>query len=102
MERRRETEVGAAVQAGYCISSLEAPAQRQLAAARLRRNTGNSLHWSLDVTFREDRGRARKDHGPRNMAALRQNSRNLLKRETSLKTGVRVNGSRPAGGRTAS
>ncbi len=76
-------------QDGYCISSPEAPVQRQLAATRGHRGTGNSLRWSLDVTFREGRSRARKDHGPRNMAALKQVSRNLLKRETGLKAGIR-------------
>ena len=30
----------------------------------------NSLHWSLGVTFKEDRWRIRKDHGPRNVATL--------------------------------
>ena len=42
----------------------------------------------LDVTFREDQSRVRKDHGPQNMATLRQISHNLLKRETSLKAGI--------------
>ncbi len=87
-ERRRERKAGATVQAGYCISSLETPVQRQLVATRGCRRTGNPLRWSLDVTFREGRSLARKDHGPRNMAALRQISRNLLKRETSLKAGI--------------
>ena len=48
----------------------------------------NSLHWSLDVTFGEDRCRIRKDHAPQNMATLRQVSHNLLKNETSLKVGI--------------
>ena len=49
---------------------------------------GNSLRWSLDVAFGEDQCRVRKDNGPQNMAALRQISHNLLKRETSLKAGI--------------
>ena len=88
VECRRETEAGATVQARYCISSLEASAQRQLAAARYYWSIENSLHWSLDVAFREDQSRVRKDHGPRNMATLRQIAHNLLKRETSLKVGI--------------
>ena len=46
-------------------------------------------HWSLDVTFREDQSRIRLDNSPQNMATLRQIAHNLLKRETSLKVGIR-------------
>ena len=88
VECRRETEDGATVQARYYISSLEASAHRQLAAVRAHWSIENSLHWSLDVTFREDQSRIRKDSAPQNMATLRQISHNLLKRETSLKVGI--------------
>ena len=88
VECRRETAAGTTVQARYYISSLEASAQRQLAATRGHWSIENSLHWSMDVTFREDHCRVRKDHGPQNMAALRQISHNLLRRETSLKVGI--------------
>ena len=72
----------------YYISSLEAPAQRLLAAVRRHWGIENSLHWTLDVAFREDQCRVRKDHAPQNMALLRQISHNLLKNETSLKVGI--------------
>ena len=85
---RRETETGATAQARYYISSLDSPAERMLEAVRTHSSIENSLHWSLDVTFREDQSRVRKDHGPQNMATLRQISHNLLKRETSLKVGI--------------
>ena len=85
---RRETETGATAQARYYISSLDSPAERLLEAVRAHWSIENSLHWSLDVTFREDQSRVRKDHGPQNMATLRQISHNLLKRETSLKVGI--------------
>ena len=48
----------------------------------------NSLHWTLDVTFRENQRRVRKDHGPQNIAMLRQIGRNLLKNERTLKVGI--------------
>lgn len=96
VECRRETEVGTTVQARYYISSLEASAERQLAAARAHWSIENSLHWSMDVTFREDQSRIRKDHGQQNMATLRQVSHNLLKQETSLKVGIQ--GKRPQAG----
>ena len=82
------TRKGTTVQPRYYISSLKASAGELLAAVRAHWSIENSLHWSLDVNFREDRCWVRKEHGPQNMATLRQISRNLLKRETSLKVGI--------------
>ena len=88
VECRRETDTRTTVHARYYISSMEASAKRQLEAVRALWSIENSLHWSMDVTFREDQCRVRKDHGPQNMATLRQISHNLLKQETSLKVGI--------------
>jgi len=41
----------------------------------------NKLHWSLDVTFNEDRCRIRTDHAPANMVSLRHVALNLLRQE---------------------
>ena len=38
----------------------------------------NQLHWQLDVTFREDASRARKDHSPLNLNILRKEALRLL------------------------
>ena len=67
---------------------MEASAHRQLAAVRAHWSIENSLHWSLDVTLREDQSRIRKDNALQNMATLRQISHNLLKRESSQKVGI--------------
>ena len=84
----RETADGATVQSRYYISSLKAPAEKMLEAVRQHWSIENSLHWILDVSFREDQCRVRKDHAPQNLATLRQISHNLLEKETSVKTGV--------------
>ena len=84
----------------FTISSLDVSAERLLEAVRAHWSIENSLHWSLDVTFREDQSRVRKDHGPQNMATLRQISHNQLKRETSLKWASRANGCKQDGERT--
>ena len=40
--------------------------------ARAHRVIENALHWQLDVSFRKDAARNRKDHGPANIATLRR------------------------------
>ena len=87
-DSHRETVAGAISQPRYYISSLPAPAGQLLAAVRSHWSIENSLHWTLDVTFREDQCRVRKDHGPQNLATLRQISHNLLKNENTLKVGI--------------
>ena len=42
----------------------------------------------MDVSFREDQYRVRKDHGPHNINTLRQIRHNLLKNERTLKVGI--------------
>ena len=49
----------------------------------------NALHWSLDVGFGEDACRVRKDEGPANLACMRRIALTPLKRETSLKVGLK-------------
>ena len=49
---------------GAISAAWEAPAERQLAAARDHWSTGNLLHRSMDVTFREGQSRVRRDRGP--------------------------------------
>ncbi len=45
----------------------------------------NSLHWVLDMTFREDESRARKDCSAENFNALRHITYNIIKADTSFK-----------------
>ena len=85
---RRETGTGATVHSRYYISSLASPAERMLRAARAHWSIENSLHCGLDVTFRGDQSRMRKDRSPQNTATLRQRAHNQPKRETRLKAGI--------------
>ncbi len=87
MAGHRQTPEGSTSQPRYYISSLAASAEQLLAAVRSHWSIENSLHWTLDFTFREDQCRVRKDHGPQNMNILRQIGHNLLKNERTLKVG---------------
>ncbi len=48
----------------------------------------NSVHWILDLAFREDVCRVRKDHAPANLAVVRRIALNLLRQESSRKLGL--------------
>ena len=48
----------------------------------------NKLHWVLDMAFREDESRARKDNSAENFNILRQIALNILKSETTFKGSI--------------
>lgn len=93
--RRREGGPGAqeSVERRYYISSrtIGGPQSVEEFARAVREHWGieNRLHWVLDIAFREDECRVRKDHAPQNLATLRHLALNLLRREKSAKIGVK-------------
>jgi predicted transposase YbfD/YdcC len=74
----------------YFITSLPPSASQLLAAVRAHWQIENALHWVLDLAFRQDANRSRKDHAPQNLAILLHIALNLLKQEPSLKVGVKA------------
>lgn len=74
----------------YYLSSLPAKDARKLARAiRGHWAVENSLHWVLDVGFREDESRVREGHGAENLSTLRRIALNLLKQDTTTKLGIK-------------
>ncbi len=67
----------------FYMSSLMRSADAFVTMIRQHWDIENKLHWSLDVTFNEDRCRIRKEHAPENVAALRHVALNLLRQEHS-------------------
>ena len=50
----------------------------------------NSLHWVLDIAFREDDSRVRKDHAPENLAIMRHLALNLIRQDNTKKGGIKT------------
>jgi predicted transposase YbfD/YdcC len=73
----------------YFITSCEDDAAQILQNTRQHWHIENSLHWVLDIAFREDECRIRKGHGAQNFAILRHIALNLLKQELSAKIGIK-------------
>ena len=73
----------------FFISSAPLSAPHALHAVRTHWQIENSLHWVLDIAFREDDSRIRTNNGPQNFAVLRHIALNALKQESSVKLGIK-------------
>lgn len=78
----------ASVERRYYISSLPATAALLGKAVRAHCRIENSMHWLLDVAFRDDDCRIRTGEAAQNFAVLRRIALNLLKNDKLPKLGV--------------
>lgn len=86
-ERKLNGESSTVEQRVY-ISSIAQSAKYFLNASRSHWHIENKLHWSLDVSFREDESRLRKGDGAENFSIIRRIALNLLKKEKTEKVGI--------------
>jgi predicted transposase YbfD/YdcC len=73
----------------HYISSFDTGAEGFLEIIRGHWSVENQLHWMLDVVFREDDARARKDSSPLNLNVLRKIALAVLKRISVARLSVR-------------
>ena len=73
----------------FYLSSLPADAQLNGRAVRQHWGIENQLHWSLDVTFNEDKCRIRSLNSPQNFALVRRLALNAVNQETTLQRSLR-------------
>ena len=65
------------------ICSIKPDAKKFARAVRQHWSVENNLHWQLDVTFNEDKLRARINNAAQNLAVMRRMVLNVLKQEKS-------------------
>lgn len=85
VERERQFADKTESETSFYIGSIGDKAIDFAHAVRSHWGIENSLHWVLDVSFREDDSRIRKGAAPENFAVLRHIALNMIKKETSLK-----------------
>jgi predicted transposase YbfD/YdcC len=77
------------VETRYFITSLTGTAEEF--GNSVRNHWGiESMHWMLDVVFKEDKNHVRKDFAPQNLAVLRRIALNILKKDTSIKKSLKI------------
>ncbi len=94
VESQRTIKNETSIEHRYYIGSIENNAERFAQSVRNHWGVENGLHWQLDMSFREDESRMRKDHSAENFAVMRYVALNLLKNDKSVKLGVKNKRSR--------
>ena len=82
VESEQENQGKVSIERRYFIASSGVKTVEQFAHA-VRAHWGvESMHWILDVTFREDNCRVRKGHAARNLSAVRKFALSSLRNDT--------------------
>jgi len=89
IKSRRELRDHITEDTRFYIASIEPAAKKTLNAVRQHWGIENQLHWTLDMTFREDESRIRTEASPENFAIMRHIALNLIKSDISRKASVK-------------
>ena len=76
----RSVKGKSSIERRFFLTSLPRDAERFAKSVRGHWGVENALHWSLDVTSREDGSRARTMNAAQNVATLRRIALNLVKK----------------------
>ena len=78
-ERQNKSEANSSSETQYYISSLGLDIQRVASATRKHWEVENKAHWVLDMVFKEDDSRIRKDDGAENAGVIRRFCLNMAR-----------------------
>jgi predicted transposase YbfD/YdcC len=90
VESQREIDGKITYETRFYITSLGLPANAIGTMIRAHWAIQNSLHWAMDMVFRNDECRIRTEHAPANFATLRPMAYNLA-RKAPGKASIRLN-----------
>jgi predicted transposase YbfD/YdcC len=96
VERTRHLRKKTTHEIQFYLSSLPSDSPHITKAIRHHWGIENSLHWVLDVTFKEDDCRVRSLHAPQNLALVRRFALNTLNCEHTFKGSLKQKSKRAA------
>ena len=89
VKSKREIKGVISEETRYYITSLEADAEKIGKAIRSHWAIENSLHWILDISFRDDESRIRKGNAPQNIAIIKHMALNLLQKAKGKRDSIK-------------
>lgn len=97
VESERTVRNKTTIERRYFLTSLSLAAKKGkslareiLQGVRSHWSIENNLHWVMDVAFREDDSRVRRDNAPANLASLRRLALALVKQDTSITASLKA------------
>ncbi len=90
VESERDIQGVVSRETRFFISSIAPDGKRFAHAVRQHWAIENNLHWQLDVSFDEDKLRARVRYAAQNLAIVRRMILNVLKQDTTKKTSLKT------------
>jgi predicted transposase YbfD/YdcC len=80
IESQREIGLEIETETRFYLTSLSDPAEKLAAVIRQHWAIENSLHWVMDMVFRDDECRISSGHAPANFTTVKHAARNLMRR----------------------
>jgi predicted transposase YbfD/YdcC len=81
IDSQREIDLKTETETRYYVTSSNLPADKLGAVVRDHWAVENSLHWVMDMTFRDDECRIRTENAPENFVTLKHMAVNLARRK---------------------
>ena len=89
VDSEREIDTKISTETRFYITSCALVAEQLGAIIRNHWAIENSLHWTMDMVFRDDECRVRTDHAPANFTTIKHMAYNLI-RKASSKDSIRL------------